>query len=83
MMTQSGLGQNAAPRIISYGKSHLEKADEMLGHLVTIVRGDLELSPWQKRQLQPLRKKLAMRLAANLKPYLVPADVQNVLQIAR
>lgn len=83
MLTQSGLGQNPAARVVAYGKSHLEKADEMLGHLVKIVRGDTELTPWQKRQLTPLRKKLAMRLAANLKPYLAYADVQNVLQIAR
>jgi len=83
MMTQSGLGQKPAARIVSYGKSHLAKADEMLGHLVKIVRGDTELSPWQTRQLQPLRRKLAMRLAANLKPYLALTDVRSVLQIAR
>ena len=82
MMTQSELGQKPA-RIVSYGNSHLVKADEMLRHLVKIVRGDTELSPWQARQLRPLRRKLAMRLSANLKPYLALDDVRAVLQIAR
>lgn len=83
MMISNASSLGAMPRVQSYGQAHLDQADEYLGRLVKIIRGDVPLSHWGRRLVLPIRRKMAMRIAGRQLPLMSQAEVAEVLKAAR
>lgn len=77
-----GLGQ--APRRIGvYGQQHMQMANDMVDRIVKVVRGNTPLPPFGRRQLSPISRRAAMRMAARQLPYLPESDVLEIYKIAK